>query len=1633
MTTKQNSFSSPDTPSDGEPQPSESREDSFPIVGIGASAGGLEALEKFLDHLDANPGIAIVLVTHLDPNRKSLMSELLARHTQMAVHVVEDDQEVCVNAIHVLPPNRDMIIKDGRLQLMAPVAVRGVRHPIDSFLRSLAEDRREDAVAIILSGTGSDGTQGLREIKGLGGMTIVQEPTSAKYEGMPRSALATGLVDLALPIEAIPASLLDYARGVKNLANHLNDTSASEDTSLQHKSEDPIGGILDLIRERLAFDFTDYKRATIERRIEKRALLKARGSKKDYFELLQGDRDRHELQALLKDLLIGVTSFFRDPEAFALLEHEVMPALLQHKKPGDPVRIWVAGCATGEEAYSVAILVREAMERNKRVDNVQIFATDIDPAAVGFARTGIYPTSIAADITPERLARWFRRKDAGYILVKSVRELILFAPHNLLNDPAFLSLDLVVCRNLLIYLNNDAQDQVIQRFYQSLLPRAHLLLGPSEAASRSTDLFQILDKKWRLFQRSPLEMKPRQWLASSPRFNVPNESNAKPSTLKRESPAAVLDRQLLRRYGHPAVLIDASMNLLYYFGDTSLFLIDPEGEPTSSLIRKARPELRLRLRTAVHQASTSGEPVTLESVAVPGCPDRYAIHVEPLNEPISGGFAAVIFERSAPTALTPSLTDSAPENDTRVLRLEEELQVAGEHLRGTVDELETTNEELQSSNEELLAMNEDLQSSNEELEASREELQALNEELITVNAELNDKVNALEDANSDIENLLTSSNLATLFVDKELKLRRFTPVAKDIFHIMGADLGRPLDHLASRLEDAEPLSVDCAKVLASMEPLERQVATNDGRHYLMRLSPYRSVDESVDGVILTFVDFTDRHKAEMRLEHLVEERTREIRERDALMTSMLQAYPGGWIMVLDDARRCLFAQGRGLAAIGMQPTDAISGSAEPVTLANELPVAIARAFNGETLDCDYALAGQHFILTASPLQNGSDEIDGQGRIILVARNITERKRAEQELAHSAWRLAEAQRIANVGDWELDVRTDKVSWSPELYRIFGLDPNEPLPDYEGNLALYLPEDAAKLDAAVRRAVEHGESYSLEARRVQSDGREIFILARGEPWRDESGTVVRLYGSAHDITALKEAEQKYQLAHQHLLEVLESTTDAFFELDADFRMTYINEKGVRALSCESKEELLGRNLWEIFPQAVDTVFYHEYRQAMRTQVATHFEGYFEHLDNWYEIHACPSPTALSVFFQTITERKRNERQLREITEKALAASHAKSAFLANMSHEIRTPLNGIVGMLDLLKMTDLSAEQDDYAVQATHSAKRLTRLLTDILDLSRVEAGQLELKQESFVLTELLDAILQLFEPAAKQKGLELLIKLDPDAPRCLSGDATRVHQILGNLLGNAIKFTPSGRVSLEALSLGNGRRGELPMLFILKDTGIGLTEDKLDGLFEPFLQVENNFTKQHDGVGLGLSIVKRLVQQMRGSICVGSELGRGTEFVLSLPFACVEDVQVMSAAVEDNEQDCFAGLRVLAVEDEKVNQIVIARLLEKKGCKVATAENGREALEVLRAESYDIVLMDQQMPEMDGIEATKAIRRGDAGERACNIPIIALTAFAMAGDKERLMNAGMDAYAPKPISIEQLRTAIREAIAKRANN
>ncbi|TVT56340.1 MAG: SAM-dependent methyltransferase [Sedimenticola thiotaurini] len=869
-------------------QPSSVEHKHFSIVGIGASAGGLEAFEQFFRSMPTDSGLAFVLVSHLDPSHASLLTEILQRTTTMPVMEAQDHLRVAPNSVYVIPPNRDMAIFGSTLLLSIPEGPRGQRMPIDAFLRTLAEDQGEKAVGVILSGTGTDGTQGLRAILGAGGITLAQDPQTAKYAGMPSSAIQAGYVTRVLQVEEMPTVL---QAGMSVLV-----ISPETDASATKAALGGMNRILMLLRNVTGNDFSQYKKNTIGRRIERRMSRHNIEDVEVYVRYLKENPD--EVSILFKELLINVTNFFRDPEAFLFLKEDVIPQILADKPEGYVFRAWVSGCATGEEAYSIAILLREFMDESQRDLKVQIYATDLDEDAINVARAGLYSPNIAADVLPERLRRFFVKEDAGYRIKKEIREMVVFAIQNIIKDPPFTRLDLLTCRNLMIYLEPELQNRLIPAFHYAIKPGGVLFLSPSESIGGHPNLFAALSRKWKIYRAVHSTASARAVMASGLSWAAEPGKKGVDEVVKKTKEinfSELTKRVLLQFFAPASVLVDLDGNILFVHGETGKYLRPAPGQATLNLVDMAREGLQLELRSSLQEAASLGNPILNRQVLIKTNGDRQMINLNVRPLPVGNteqSLLLVSFQEMAQgtgkvTSVKSGKRAPLKAEARRIDVLEHELAYTRENLQATIEEQQASNEELKSTNEELQSTNEELQSTNEELETSKEELQSVNEELVTVNSELQAKIEQLAGMQNDMKNLLDNINIGTIFLDQYLCIRRFTREATQVYRLVSTDVGRSLADIKSDLEGYDLLP-EAQAVLDTLVPFECEAHTVNGTCYLARIQPYRTLDNMIDGVVLTFTDISLRVAAEAA--------TQVAREQaDAIIDTLRES-----LLVLDD-------------------------------------------------------------------------------------------------------------------------------------------------------------------------------------------------------------------------------------------------------------------------------------------------------------------------------------------------------------------------------------------------------------------------------------------------------------------------------------------------------------------------------------------------------------------------------------------------------------------------------------------------------------------------------------------------------------------------------------------------------------
>jgi two-component system CheB/CheR fusion protein len=1122
------------------------------IVGIGASAGGLTALQDFFKALPADSGLGIVVVPHLDPTHKSLMVSLLAKQSQVPVVEAKENMKVEPNHAYVIPPNKEMTVLGGVLHLNEPPATHGVQLPIDFFLRSLADDQQDYAIGIILSGTGAHGSVGLKAIKARGGMAMAQEPQTAEFDQMPRAAIATGVMDYILPPAQMPQTLIDFMRH----------GYVSGMVTIAEAPPDILFRITNLLRTRTKHDFRWYRRQMLARRIERRMSLVRIDRLNEYVHYL--NENPEEVERLSQDLLISVTSFFRDPEAFLYLEKNVIPDIIRYKDPDSAIRIWVPGCATGEEAYSIAMLFHEQLDAERKRCRVTVFASDIDESALAVGRHGIYPESIRVDVSVERLVRFFTAAgDHNFQVSNKLREAVVFAPQNVISDPPFSKLDLVSCRNLLIYLNQEIQDKIIGLFHFALNEGGYLLLGPSESAGRQTDFFDRVSKKWAIYRRLGSVAPGRiefPIAAAEPRHAAFRHVGFVTSVGRPADYETITRQLLLESFAPAAVLIDRQYRILYFHGPTMRFLDQPTGAPTQDLMTLAYESMRTKLRAAIHKAAREQGKVTIRDIRIKRNGGKATVQatVTPVNShPSLKGLLLVTFQDQVESMAAPLPGTETGSNEALLHQMEEELQATRDDLQGTVDELGRSNEELKASNEEIMSMNEELQSANEELESSKEELQSVNEEMTTVNSQLQAKVSELESANNDMTNLLGSTDILTIFLGKDRRIRRFTQATSRCLNLIQTDIGRHIGDIAAKFEDPDWLK-DIERVMHM--PVAREKEVNcEGYWYLRRILPYVTrEDNKIDGVIITFTDVTQLKRSadeQRRLAAVLQDSNDAISVRDldgkitnwnraaAEMYGYSEAEAVGMnfeTIVPKELRDEWQAQNERLARGEKIPSLQTRRVTRSGKLLNVwLTLTVLRDETGKSVGIATTERDVTEMVSAkedlehrvkertAQLEEANDDLIGE---------IIEHKQTAAALKRSQDVLQKAEALAHVGsfEWNLLKPEDSV-WSEEAYRLLGRDLAEGVMPAEQMFDKYIhPDDRQRVKEVWRHTVKEAVPFQIENRIVRPNGTVRYVLGIGAPVITE-GKVVRVIGTKVDITERKQEEERIRALQNEIMEV------------------------------------------------------------------------------------------------------------------------------------------------------------------------------------------------------------------------------------------------------------------------------------------------------------------------------------------------------------------------------------------------------------------------------------------------------------------------------------------------------------------
>jgi PAS domain S-box-containing protein len=1459
----------------------------LPVVGIGASAGGLDAFQRLFAAMPADTGMAFVLIQHLAPTHESLTAELLGRHAGMPVVQVVDEMAVEPNHVYVIPPNRYLTISAQTLHLTEPIERRGLRVPIDFFFRSLAEEQHERAIGIILSGTGTDGTLGVREIKAAGGMVMVQRPETTQFDGMLRSAVGSGVVDYVLPIEEMPQVLIRYIQ-------HWYVNGECAPSLATETAPDHLKTIVGLLRTRMKYDFSCYKKGTLTRRVQRRMGLSHIEGMSEYVQLLR--QKEEEITALYKDLLIGVTNFFREPPSWlALAEHVLSPLVDEHD--GDSaIRVWVPGCATGEEPYSLAILLAEQLQASDKRCDIQIFASDIDQDALGFARAGIYPESVAANITAQRLRGFFIKGEHTYRVNKEIREAVVFAEQNLICDPPFSKLDLISCRNLLIYLEPEVQQRILSLFHFALREGGHLFLGGSETVGQQHDLFETVSRKWRIYRRiGPTRHDTVDFPArtADALHGIPERSSG--GNEVRGGGVKTLAQQLvLQRFAPACVLINRKAEVLYLNGPIDHYLQLPIGELAPDVVAMAREGLRTKLRAAVRQAIRDKQLVAISDLRVRRDRRYHRVHltVEPLHQPRQAeGLLLVVFEEEADAGRNGGL--AAPPDTERVTdadyntaegipsghddqqatvrQLEEELRTTRQDLQATIEELETSNEEFKAAHEEVTSVNEELQSTNEELETSKEELQSLNEELQTVNAQLEQKIVELESTNNDLQNLLASTEIATVFLDRRFRIKRFTPVTTRLFRLIETDVGRPVSDIAHNFHD-EDLLTDAESVLEQLTPIERQVETEDGHSYVRRIMPYRTEDNRIDGVVLTFVDVTERAAAE-----------REIQEARQYAEGIVETVREP-LLVLDAELRVRSANSAFYTSFQTIPRQTENRLIYELgdrqwdiprlrVLLDEV-LSKKQSFENFEVEHEFSVIGRRTMLLNARIF--SRDRDHSSLILLAIEDITERAKAQESLKslneqlerRVAERTAEAENRAREladqhgllrsilestsdGIVAVDLSGKFLLFNPAGQRIIGSEPIDvPIEEWSAHFGLHWPDRFALCpteDLPLVRAMrgeQVGEQQIYLCNQHSPDG--IWLSVTAAPLLDEHRTPSGGMCIFRDVTEHRRADE----ARTRLAAILQFSPVGILVATLDGTIQHWNE-GAKTLFGYSSQEVIGQSIRMLLPpeqaddferivarvgggepvQNCDTIRLH--KNGERINVALTVTQLKDERGGAYGICS---------IVQDIRERKRLEQQLAQLADE-------ERRMIGRELHDSLGQQITAMGMI----ATGLTHQLDGQSPQAETAAKLEMSVLEAQRMLRTLSKGLLPVAVDAHGLAAALES---LASETVKLHEIECSFESAEPVPMVDNFVSTQLYLIAREAVHNAVKHGRPNRIVIE---LGNGDGIKLAV----RDDGTGIV-DTAD-----------------EGSGMGLRIMRHRIGLINGTLQVEPSASGGTLVTCSL--------------------------------------------------------------------------------------------------------------------------------------------------------
>ncbi|WP_345158481.1 chemotaxis protein CheB [Pontibacter saemangeumensis] len=1356
------------------------------LVGIGASAGGLEAIHILFDHFPNNSSFSFVIIQHLSPDHKSLMAELLTKHTRMQVQEAEDKMLTKPNCVYVLPSGKQLTIEHGRLRLISKERNREPNYAIDVFFESLAKDRGRYAIGVVLSGTGTDGTKGIKAIKAAGGMVVVQEPASAKFDGMPRSAIEAGFVDYVLPPDLMPHEIMEYTRKVPLVLSAIKDRDVQDE-------EEVLNEILDLVCAHTNTDFNNYKKATINRRIRKRMDYLRVSDLHGYLDYLQ--ENPAEIKQLCQEFFINVTRFFRDKEAFELLEQEVIPEIIAGKDVDEPVKVWVAACSTGEEVYSLAILFREAYQRLGREPMVKLFATDIDQRAVSQASKGVYPAAISEDISADRLQRFFHLKGTRYVVSEEIRRLVVFAQHDLQKDPPFSKIDLITCRNMLIYLNPGLQNKVLSLFPYALNLKGYLLLGPSEHIGELKMLFSEENRKWKLYR------KVKEGNAIQQRYGItdytpPVAASSQTGGYKVSHVAKYNDLfmdAVAEDFKVTGLYVDENYQLLHGIGDINRFLKFPDRRLHFNLLKMVSEELAVTLSVGIRKALKQNKKIVARPVTIKVDKKEQMVHVSMkpvLTDPNQPKVILVLLQEQGPANSPLKITEASTVLEAdyyqQLTTMELELKEARESLHLTVQDLSTSNEELQSSNEELM-------SSNEELQSSNEEMQSLNEELHTVNSEHQLKIKELQELNEDLDNYIRSSNIGQLFVDHHLVIRKFTPIVKEIINIIDSDVGRPIHHLSHNLNYSRLLE-DIQYVNNTSSEVEQEIETAKGQYYLMRIIPYLKHDGNKDGVVLSFVDITTLKTLSNVVQGVLNSSLSSIMAFKAVRNEKQAIVDFNWTLLNRQAEELIGKTYAELTGTGVQQElgflkksgllkkyENVVESGQPLHIEQQLQINRQKAWyeiaavkmgDGLTVTMADITAKKN---SEEKILMAYEELKKAEENLIRLNDELERRVEErtQELASSEERFRLVSMATNDVVWDWNLVSNELWWSDSLAAILGYDVSEMGTGVKGWFEKVHPDDREETMKGINNAINYGkDQWAGEYRIARADGSFAYVSNRAYIMHNEYQIPYRVLGSFIDLSDLRATQEKLQHTNEHLLRV-----------NAD----------------------------------LDT-------------------------------------------------------------------------FVYTASHDLKAPVANIEGLVLLLE--DQIGEAGPLPGMPTEplfnmvkgSISRFKNVIKDLTDIAKVQRD-VDGGAESIELLEVLHNVKLNIQEHINSSDAELQVDFT-EASR-INFSRKNLYSILYNLVINAINYSAPERKPEISLftKLEDGY-----ITLTVADNGLGMSEDNLSKIFTLF----KRFHAHVDGTGMGLYIVKRIMDNAGGKIEVESEEGIGTTFRLYFP---AEEAEAIEGAEE----------------------------------------------------------------------------------------------------------------------------------------